>query len=34
MFRRLLGTAVERREENAAALFRVEFVLDPASRTL
>ena len=27
MFRRLLGTAVERHEENAAGLFRAEFVI-------
>ncbi len=32
MFRRLLGTAVERHEENAAGLYRAEFVVVAGSR--
>jgi len=32
LFRRLLGTAVERREENAAGLYRAEFVFAAVSR--
>jgi predicted ArsR family transcriptional regulator len=31
LFRRLLGTGVERREKNAAGLYRAEFVIAPAS---
>jgi predicted ArsR family transcriptional regulator len=33
LFRRLLGTAVERREENAAGLYRAEFVFVAATGT-
>jgi predicted ArsR family transcriptional regulator len=34
LFRRLLGTAVERREENAAGLYRAEFLIAAASKTV